>query len=195
MDSPCSPSPGPVASKSSSWRADLAGLAVLAIWVGTCLQGCSPTWDWREVRPPGTRVQLLMPCKPNAHQRSVVVAGQSLRLTLLACSAGDITWALSSADVGDPARMGDTLQALLQSATQNLSAGRSSRQDLSVPGATPNAASQSASLEGRLPDGTQVLMQTAVFAHGTRAFQVTALGARLPQEPLQTFMASIRFAN
>jgi hypothetical protein len=47
--------------------------------------------------------------------------------------------------------------------------------------------------DGRLPDGRTVQAQVAVLAHGTRVFQVTALGERLPGEAADTFFGSIRF--
>jgi hypothetical protein len=39
-----------------------------------------------------------------------------------------------------------------------------------------------------------VQAQVAVLAQGTRVFQVTALGDRLPAEAAETFFGSIRFA-
>ncbi|MBE0548915.1 MAG: hypothetical protein IH627_14965, partial [Rubrivivax sp.] len=50
------------------------------------LAACSPTLDWRDVRPAGSGVTLLMPCKPVVQERSLPLAGAPVRLSLQACS-------------------------------------------------------------------------------------------------------------
>lgn len=160
------------------------------------LVACSPVLDWREVRAPDSAARLLMPCKPSVQERRVPLAGRPTRLVLLACAAGDITWGLAVADVGSPARVGEALQALALSAGGNVAAAApTQRLPLVVPGGTPHAAAQMLRFEGRLPDGKAVRMQTAVFSHGTWVYQASALGPALPDEPVQTFMASIRLVN
>jgi hypothetical protein len=153
---------------------------------------CSPTLDWREVRPEGSGATLLMPCKPNSMERSVRLAGDAVALTLFACSAGGWTWAIASADVGDPARVTPALDELEAAARANLAAGPAQTLALTVPGATPNAASRRVQFSGRLGDGTSVQEQVAVFARGTRVFQVTVLGPQLPAEGAETFFGSVR---
>lgn len=164
------------------------------ILLPTTLVACTPTLDWREVRPGGSGVQLLMPCKPDSHERRLSLAGQPARLSLHACSAGDQTWSLAFADVGDPARLGQVMQQLVQTAGANIAAAPAQATPVKVPGATPHDASQTVVYRGHLPDGRSVKMQVSVFAHGTHAFQVTVLGADLPADAVQTFMESIRFA-
>ena len=178
-------------------RAPVAGHTgrSLALWLAV-LAACSPTLNWREVRLAGSSVQLLMPCKPDSHERRLLLAGKPERLALHVCSAGDQTWSLAFADLGDPARLGDVMQQLLQAARANVSAsGSTQAAALRVPGATPHDASQSQAFRGRLADGKAVQMQVAVFAHGTQVFQATALGPELPADGVHTFMDSIRFAR
>lgn len=167
----------------SAWLCLSAGLAA-----------CSPALDWRETRPAHTGLALLMPCKPQLHQRQVVLAGATVRMTLHACSAGDQTWALAFADIGDPQRLGAALQALAQAATHNVNATATREMALAVPGATPHGSAKRAQAQGQLADGQARQVQFAVFAHGTQVFQATALGATLPADAAQTFMESIRFA-
>lgn len=156
---------------------------------------CSPTLDWREVRPAGSSALLLMPCKPKAQERRLLLAGQPVRMALHACSAGEQTWSLAFADVADPARVGDVLKLLAQTAGANVAAAAAQGQPFVVPGATPNIDSQTVGYEGKLPDGRAVQLRVAVFAHGTHAYQATVLGPALPTEGVQTFLSSIRFAN
>ena len=176
------------------------GAALIAAAGLAILSACTPALDWRGVRPAGSGAVLLMPCKPHGLERQLMLAGQLTRLTLHACTADEQTWALAFADTVDPARMGDVLQALVQAAGANVSAGAlplatTLKVPLLVRGATPHNASQWVAYQGRLPDGRAVQMQVAVFAHGTMAFQATALGPSLPAAGVQTFIESIRFAD
>lgn len=163
----------------------MLGLAALA--------ACSPALDWREVRPEGSGLQLLMPCRPDRHERSVPLAGQPVRLALAVCSAGDQTFAIGHADVADPARVGAALDALREAAAANVGAAQGTAAPYVVPGATPHPRSQRVLLQGRRPDGQPVQMQVAVFTRGTRVFQATLLGTRVTPEAAQSFFESPRF--
>ncbi|MDP1900251.1 MAG: hypothetical protein Q8K96_07340 [Rubrivivax sp.] len=158
------------------------------------LAACAPTLDWREVRPAHSGAALLFPCRPNAQERAVALAGESVRLALHACSAGGQTWGLAFADLADPARVGAVLAALRAAAATNLDAPAGPPQPLPVPGATPNAQSARVRLNGHSPDGKPVQMQLAVFAHGARVFQATVVGPRVPEDAAQVFFSSIRFS-
>jgi hypothetical protein len=153
------------------------------------LAACSPALDWREVRPDDSGAVAWFPCKPTHHARRVSLAGQERLLHLVACSAGDATWALAFADVGDPAQVGAALDALRSATLDNLGAdaGAVRTLPLAVAGATPFAASGRLAFAGRRPDGLAVQAQVAVFARGTRAFQATVIGARLPTDGLAAF--------
>jgi hypothetical protein len=157
-------------------------------------------------------VQLLMPCRPAEQIRRVVLGDAPLRMSMHACSAGGRTWALAWADVGDPARVGPSLQALHASARANLGlapegagagppdgAGASmpagtagAPVPLAVPGATPGPHSRRWRVDGRLPDGQAVQQEAVVFAYGTRIVQATVLGPVVPQGDAQTFLGSLR---
>ena len=167
----------------------------IASGVGLCLflAGCSPALNWRDWRPAGSGLNLLMPCKPIPQVRSVQLAGQAVRLALHACSAGGQTWALAFADVGDPTRVGPALADLRNSAAANVGAALPERRaPWVVPGATPHEGSQRWALAGRLPDGQPIREEVAVFVRGTVVFQATVLGTELPPEGVATFFESLR---
>jgi hypothetical protein len=144
------------------------------------------------MRPEDSGAVAMFPCRPASHAREVMLGGARVQLTLHACTAGDTTWALAHADLGDPARIGTALQELLDAAAANLSAGPPRPLALKVEGATPHPATRRVALEGRLPDGRAVQEQVAVFTKGTRVFQATAVGARLPEEALEVFFGGLR---
>jgi hypothetical protein len=152
---------------------------------------CSPALDWREIRLADTPLRASWPCRPASHARPVPLAGQSLVLTLHACEAEGVTYAMGWVDSGDPARNGEVLNALAAAAAVNLGATTSKPAAYAFKGMTPHPAAGLHELQGRLAGGLPGQARVAVFVVGTQVFQVTALGARLPAEPVQTFFASI----
>lgn len=162
-----------------------------ALVLGT---GCSPTHDWREVRPAGTGLVGWMPCKPIERARPLELAGVRVAWTLWSCSAGGQTWGIGSGDLADPARVGAALLALREQVAANLGGGPAVVQPAAIPGATPQAAMSVARLQGRLPDGRPTQAQVVVFAHGTRVFQATAVGEQLPAQAVQTFTGALRLS-
>ena len=155
---------------------------------------CTPELNWRELRPAGSGVTLLLPCKPDSHARQVKLGPDSVRLELHACTAAGTTWALAFADMGDPARVGPALVELRRAAASNVAASESQSLALEVEGATPNPASQRIQIQGRMPDGRAVTEQVAVFAKGTRVFQAIAMGEKLDAEAADNFFGSVRLA-
>ena len=159
------------------------------------VSACAPALDWREVRVGAADSVALFPCKAASHARLISLAGQQVKLTLHACQAGEATWGLAWADVGDPARVGAALQGLQEGARMNLGQARAQARPLTVKGQTPHPAAGLWSLEGRYPDGTSVVGQVAVFSRGTVVFQATALGVSASAEAAETFFGALRFGS
>jgi hypothetical protein len=156
------------------------------------LFACTPALDWRETRPEGASVVVAMPCKPSVFGRKVSLQESLVDLSLHACSADGVTWALAHADVADPAKVTGALRELRRAAAVNLGAPVPPLAPLSIPGATPNPESGRSAIQGALPDGRSVSEVVVVFALGTRVYQATAVGGRLPAEAVETFESSIR---
>lgn len=155
------------------------------------LAGCSPTEDWRDVRPAGSGAQLLFPCKPASQTRDVPLAGDPVPMTLLACTAGANTFAFAHADVVDPARVTPALRALADAAAVNLGATPETGEPWRVDGMTPNAEARRLRLQGRLPDGSEVREEVVTFARGTRVFQATVVGPSPAPESIAVFFDSL----
>jgi hypothetical protein len=51
--------------------------------------GCTPALNWRELRPEGSQAQLMLPCKPASHARRAAIAGETLEMSMFACTAGE----------------------------------------------------------------------------------------------------------
>lgn len=164
-----------------------------AIMALATLAACAPSLDWREVRLGAAESVALFPCKPASHARELALAGQQVKLTLHACQAGEATWGLAWADVGDPGRVADALNALQEGARLNLSDAKAQARAYSVKGQTPHPGSGRWNLEGRYPDGRPVSGQVAVFSRGTVVFQATVLGVPQASEAADTYFNALRF--
>lgn len=165
----------------------LAGLLALAL-----LGGCSAALDWRQLQPEGWSLSAALPCKPASQQRRVSLAGQALVLTMLACTTDGHTFALASADLGDPAAVGAVLQALGRAAQANVQGQVLAEQAAAVPGMTPNPGARRWRLQGRLPDGQAVAEQVQVFAHGTRVFQAAVIGPQADEARAGPFFDGLK---
>lgn len=166
----------------------LARLAAATV----ALAACSPALDWRDVRPEGGQLQLLMPCRPSTQVRRVELAGASVMLSMSACAAGDRTWAVAFADAGDPARIPALLQALQAATAANLAAAAPQQQPASIPGANPGGGARRVDLAGHLPDGRAVQVVMLLAARGTQVVQASVVGERLPAAELEPFVSSLR---
>jgi hypothetical protein len=178
----------------AAWRFSAARgkRAAMAAALGIALVACAPALDWRELRPAGTQLQLLFPCKPTSQQRTLNLAGAPVALTLHACQAGNLTWALSHADVADPARVASALTELKAAAQIKMGQPEVAWVALITPGATPNAQSGLARFSISGADRQALQMHVAVFAHGTRVFQAAVLGSSVPAEAADAFFSSLR---
>jgi hypothetical protein len=177
--------------------ASTAGLLLLSM-----LAGCSPQLNWREVQPPGSRLQALMPCKPEAAMRIVPLAGLPVEMHLSGCDAGGATFVIGWADV-PVLRLGTAMGAWQDATLERIGippgpdapAGRAFVPAGAV--ALPQALRWRA--EGRAPDGSALPLQAAWFAStgdaaGAGAQVMFAAVYREPKqgEAADTFFAGLR---
>lgn len=166
------------------------GVALLAL---AALTACSPVMDWREVSLPETPLRAQLPCRPGTFQRDVVVAGSALKLFMLSCEAGGVTFGVASADVADPTHVDAVLAGLADAARHALRGARGDFVAFDLPGGTPFRGTTRARLRGDRPDGVPVDESLRLFARGTRVYQVSAVGASLDAAALAPFEDGLRF--
>ncbi len=171
------------------------GGRVAALTLIALLCACSPTLDWREVRPEGSGVVAMFPCKPSNDARMVTLDGARVRMVLAACRAGDATWALAFADVADPARVAASLASLRSASVANLGAPALSLGPVNVPGMTPNPQAERVRVQGKLPDGEVVTLESGFFVRGTWVFQATVMGVQPNSEAVASFFESLKLPS
>jgi hypothetical protein len=159
------------------------------------LPACTPTLNWREIRPEGSGAIALFPCKPSNHVRTVRLGLTSAPMALYACNAGGVTYAFAHVEIGDPHLVGPALTELRASAAANLGAQARADGDLQVPGMTPNAQAGRIRIEGKLPSGELAQAAAGFFVKGTRVFQVTVVGPKLDGQALEIYLSGLKLTR
>ena len=162
----------------------LLGLASLA--------ACSPTFNWRDVRPDGARLSLLMPCKPDKAQKTVAMGGAPAELMLLSCDAGGVTFALAFTDVKDIAKTAPALAQWQSVTLANMKAAPNpATQAIKLTGLPTGAVLVKAT--GLRPNGQAVSSQAAYFVQGTQVFQAVMYADKIAPDVAETFLSGLKF--
>jgi hypothetical protein len=161
-------------------------MRVLPALIAGALVACSPSLDWREVRPAGAGVLALFPCKPEL-LTSPATAAEPARMGLARCKAAGFSFALSWAELPDPAQVAPALQQMREALATKLEARAEAPQALNVPGMTPNPQA----LSQRLSGGQQQA-RVAVFSRGAVVYQALMLGPRQNDTAWESFAGSLR---
>jgi len=147
-----------------------------------CLGACSPSLEWREVRPEGAELQAMFPCKPEQAKRPGMGLAQ--------CKAGNWSFALSWAVLQEPAQVAPALVQMRESLAAKLGASATApTQPVEVPGMTPNPQALA-----QLLAGAKEQAHVAVFSRGLRVYQAVMLGPRADGEAAwNSFLGSLKF--
>jgi hypothetical protein len=164
------------------------------------LAACNPTFNWREVRPDNTALSLLLPCKPDKAEKTVPLGGQPTPLLMLGCDAGDATFAVAVADIGDASRAEAVLaqwQALtlanMKAGPVGTGAGATQVAPFRPAGMTGGAPALMVRSSGQRADGQAVAGQAAYFARGSQLFQVVLYAGVIDPEVAETYFSSLKF--
>ena len=177
-------------------RARFVAINVVAIGGAILLAGCSPRYNWREVRLEEAPLTALLPCKPDRATRPVAFEAGTLTLHMQGCEAGVATFTLASAEVGNAAKLASTLDLWQRSTLARMRAATSQRTPFVLGGASPLVAPFLVTGSGSAPDGSPVSVRAAYFARGTQVFQaaIYAKGtpASLQEDVSDSFFSGLR---
>jgi len=159
------------------------------------LAGCSPAFNWREVRPEGTHLNLLLPCKPDKAQKTVALGGQATSLSMLGCDADGATFAVAVAEGFDASQAAPVLAQWQALTLANMKAMPGSQQPLpvNIAGASASAPATRVQALGQRANGAAVSGQAAYFAQGSQLFQVVMYAPKITPEVADTFFSSLKF--
>jgi hypothetical protein len=160
---------------------------------------CTPELNWRDTHAgagvEASEVSLQFPCKPSRAQRKLVLGESAapVSFTLTGCNAGEMSFALGGADMGDAQLVQPTLQWMARKLALNINTNATSQQPYTPKGTSANGAAIQSTLNGKLPDGAAVTERIAVFAQGTRVYQATVMApvGKLKADAADQFFSSI----
>lgn len=164
----------------------------IALLLALALTACNPTFNWRELRPEGTPLEALLPCKPEVAERSVPLSGSPTVLHMHSCKTGGLTFALAWADAPDAgAALIDWQRASLAAIRVDpaLHADPSHRWSAKVRGST---LAQGILAEGTDPQGQPVRTRAVYFARGAQVFQAAIYGPAWSDEVSATFFDGLK---
>lgn len=168
----------------------------LALFAGLALSACSPTFNWRELRPEGTPLQALMPCKPESATRLVPLdGGAPTELHMHSCDTGGVTFAVAWAELGDAARVPAALAGWRRASLGAVRVDPARADDpasawaAAVPGATQTLG---LAAQGSDHQGRPVQVRAAHFARGTQVYQAAIYGPTLRDEVSSPFFDGLK---
>lgn len=167
------------------WQA----LASVAILLSSA--ACSPTWNWREVQGTDAPYAVLFPGKPSSMTRPVDLNGLTVNMSMTASEANEVTFAVGSAVVADPAQRQAALLAMQIAMVRNISGEIRRQQAVQLAGSIP-AIEIEAIGHGR--NASEKVLLVARFASkDDRVYQAVAVGPqkKLSQDAIDTFFSSL----
>lgn len=166
--------------------------AAIAPALAACLLigACSPTFNWREVRPADAGIQTLMPCKPDTAERQVPLGPVPVPLHMASCETGGFTYALAWVELGEGVDLGDAQKAWESASRLSLRApspGVST--DVVVPGAQR---ATGVVFSGQNPQGARTDARTVYLQIGRRLYQAAVYGHPMPSEATDPFFENLK---
>ncbi|GAA6142811.1 hypothetical protein [Hydrogenophaga sp. 5NK40-0174] len=154
---------------------------------------CSPTYNWRELRPDGAALVATLPCKPDQADREVPLTGQPTTLHMYSCKASDQTYALAWANLPEGAVAQEALAAWQQASQKSLQGsegeGAVSPWPFALKGHSMLITVRTA---GKDHQGHDLQAQVAYFSSGQKVYQAAVYGQQLPQEAVEPFFSGIQ---
>jgi hypothetical protein len=187
----------------SGRRAALTGFAALAMAPSvSLLAGCSPTYDWREVRTEEGDCMVLMPGKPAKLTRPIDLAGLQVRMSMQGAQAADTAFTIAAVGLpedSEPVRAA-AIAAMRTGMVRNIGGVERDVREIRVPvvDTQGRTVAQVPGIEveatGRMRDDDAALFARFV-ALGPKAWQCVVLGRRVEREPAATFLQSMRLVR
>jgi len=162
----------------------------LLLGLALVLAACSPSLNWREVRP-GGGLKALLPCKPDQGSRQQNLAGREIEVQMLGCEAAGALYAVSVAELGD-ARHALAVQVQWQAnLLGNMQATASTSSAWSLKGVNALLEPVRLKARGLRPDGQPVAVEAVWFAHGTRLYHAVIYAERIATEMSEPFFSGL----
>lgn len=161
------------------------------LFLAVPLAGCSPTFNWREVRLPEAELKALLPCKPDQARREQQLAGRPTTIQMLGCETGGALYAIAVAELGPDTRAEQVQQHWQAQLLATMQAGAPTVSGLAIRGAATSPAPLQLDARGRRPDGQPVEVRAVWFARGSRLYHAVLYAPHIRGEMSEPFFGAL----
>lgn len=167
---------------------------ILHLLIGGVLvmTGCSPTYNWREIRWDNAGLKVLLPCKPDQGSRRMTLAGQDAEIQMMGCEVGAELFAIAHVQL-DAATNVAAVQTQWQVAMlTNMQAQEGvQRTPFKSKWASAQPAPVRLSAQGRSANGNGIAAQGVWFARGAHLYHAVIYADKIGLEVAETFFSGI----
>jgi hypothetical protein len=163
------------------------------------LTGCSPTFNWREIRPEGQRFAVLMPARTAEMSREIDLDGLRVTMAMTGARVDASLFTVGAIELSQEAagQRDRALTAMRVGMLRNLAASSPVERAIQIPviDASGQRVGQASGLrvDARGQAGGRPVKMTAIFvARGERLWQVVAIEPESGGEPSATMIDSFR---
>jgi hypothetical protein len=154
--------------------------------------GCSPTFNWREVRQDGAPINMMLPCKPDMGQRELpLIQGQSHMVQMVGCKTGGYTFAIAWADVRQPSLANAALMAWRSATLDQLHVRTRTDSPVNISGVGTQHPTTLIRVAGATTKGEQVAMEGVWFTKGSYVFQAMIVGDKAADQVTEPFFSGL----
>ena len=169
----------------------LRSLLFLLVGGALALTGCSPTYNWREIRWASAELKALLPCKPDKGSRRITLAGREVEIDMQGCEAGAALFAIAHIDLGAAQNSADVQQQWQTAMLGNMQAQAPQPMSYQAKGANAQPAPVRLSAQGRRADGSAVAAQGVWFARGSHLYHAVVYADTIKPDVVETFFSGI----
>jgi hypothetical protein len=158
------------------------------------LLACTPKFDWREVRGTGAPYSVMLPAKPASQARPINLDGVQVLMTMTAAEAGDLTFAVGTAELPDPAAAQSALAAMKTALVRNIRGTIRHEKTLSVDTASAAIEIDAAGPASAATSDQPRVLVARFIAKDRRVYQLVVTGSEraVSQEAIDTFFTSFK---
>jgi hypothetical protein len=165
------------------------------------LTACSPKFDWRQARLDAHGVIALLPGKPALLERSINLAGSTVKMSMMGAKVDDLSFTVAAAPLPVTSSASPVtssyLEAMQQQMLRNIGAPSSAATPVQVglvdAAGKPVGQTAASMIKAQGKLGTRDVTMRAVFCkNGNRLIQAVVLGSPWNEEVAQQFFDSFK---
>lgn len=178
-------------------RAKVAARMTVCVVIACAAGGCTPEYNWRELRPADAHWVAMLPAKPATATRDIRLGELPVKMTMHGAKVHDTAFTVAEAPLpaaGDPAA---AVAAMREALVRNIGGKETAAAPVPIPveatagGPARTAAGVALEAAGSIR-GKPARLQARIVAHDGRAYQALVVGTDLDPEQAKTFLESFR---